>query len=154
MRRRYSLVWARASGCKTKRIGAPDRSPADQRRADDCCVDRAKQRSTSKNRRLDTCPADPPDTGSSSAPISPCIGTIRRVLLTNQATDRLAVVFARKSITMRTTPTACPRALKGSGAVRTAQPASIPNHPRPTFQISIMRNVSRRSYRGAPGVKG
>jgi hypothetical protein len=28
-----------------------------------------------------------------------------------------------------------------------------PEHPRPTFQIFIMRNVSRRGYRGAPGVK-
>jgi hypothetical protein len=62
----------------------------------------------------------------------------------------LALVLARKSITM---PTACPKALKGSEAVRTARPAMIPNGPRPTFQIFMMRNVRRRGYRGAPGVK-
>src|SRR5207253_3546674 len=45
-----------------------------------------------------------------------------------------ALVLARKSITM---PTACPRALKGSGAVRTALPATIPNDPCPTFQILL-----------------
>jgi hypothetical protein len=81
-------------------------------------------------------------------------------LLNNQATDRLidsllkldgrlALVLARKSITMRTMP----RALKGSGAVRMARPVSIPNRPRPTFQIFMMRNASRGGYRGAPGVK-
>jgi len=37
--------------------------------------------------------------------------------------------------------------------VRTARPATIPNGPCPTFQIFIMRNVSRRGYRGAPGIK-
>ncbi len=86
------------------------------------------------------------------------------VLLNNQATDRLtddllkpacrlALVLVRKSITMRTTPTAYPRAFKGSGAVRTTRPASIPSESRPTFQIFIVRNVSRRRYRGVPGVK-
>jgi hypothetical protein len=65
----------------------------------------------------------------------------------------LALVLARKSIMMRTTPTACLMAFKGSGAVRTARPASIPNRPGPIFQILIMRNVSRHRYRGAPNVE-
>jgi hypothetical protein len=37
--------------------------------------------------------------------------------------------------------------------VRTARPATIPNGPRPTFQNFNMRNVSRRGFRGASGVK-
>jgi hypothetical protein len=37
--------------------------------------------------------------------------------------------------------------------VRAGRPATIPNGPRPTFQIFIMRNVRRRGYRGAPGIK-
>jgi hypothetical protein len=55
---------------------------------------------------------------------------------------------------MRMTPIACPKEVKGSGAVCTAQPASILNGPRSTFQIFIVQNVSRRGYRGAPGIKG
>jgi len=34
-----------------------------------------------------------------------------------------------------------------------APPASIPSGPRPIPQIFMMRNVSRRGYRGAPDVK-
>jgi len=66
---------------------------------------------------------------------------------------RLALVPARKSIMMRTTPTACLRALKGSGAVRAVRSASIPNGPRPIFQSFMMQNVSRHHYLGAPNVK-
>jgi hypothetical protein len=46
-----------------------------------------------------------------------------------------------------------PEGAQGSGAVRTTQPATISNGPRPTFQIFVMRNVNRRGYRSPPRVE-
>src|SRR5258706_16437071 len=90
-------------------------------------------------------------------------GTIRRaLLLNNQATDRLGDDLLKLAWPFGLG--SCPKVDHDAddadrvpeGAQRIwsrAHGASIPNDPRPTFQILVMRNVSRRGYRGAPGVK-
>src|SRR5258707_9422884 len=85
-----------------------------------------------------------------------------RVLLNNQATDRLGDDLLKLAWPFGLG--SCPKVDHDAddadrvpeGAQRIwsrAHGASIPNDPRPTFQILVMRNVSRRGYRGAPGVK-